>query len=296
MSVTVSIVLPVYNGEKYLAESLQSILDQTYPDWECIIVNDNSSDNTLNIARSYAEQDARFCIINNEENEKLPKSLNIGFQKANGRFFTWTSDDNRYKPIFLEKMVGYIKEHSEVDLLYTGFDVIDENGNFLRKSIAQTPDLLPICNIVGASFLFRRELFERIGGYDPNQFLIEDYEFWLRAYFNKFHFAALPWNLYEYREHDGSLTLKKQEQVHVKLKEMYERYFEQLWGYVANNPKREYLYKFYETCVLYRVKNKRINFTYMCLQRPEYLLRPDNLLHKIYHHTIHRFLKKRNKQ
>ena len=101
----VSIVLPTYNGEKFIRESIDSILYQTFTDWELIIVNDCSTDGTPNIVNRYAASDSRIRVIHNKENQKLPESLNIGFREARGEYLTWTSDDNMYLPSALEKMI-----------------------------------------------------------------------------------------------------------------------------------------------------------------------------------------------
>ena len=93
----VSIILPTFNGEKYIEESINSILHQTYKNWELIIVNDASNDNTQDIINKFAEQSFKITVIQNDKNLKLPASLNIGFKKATGEYFTWTSDDNIYK-------------------------------------------------------------------------------------------------------------------------------------------------------------------------------------------------------
>ena len=104
MSKLISIILPTYNGEKYIRESIDSILNQTYKNWELIIVNDCSTDQTPTIVDEYATKDSRIKIINNAMNLKLPKSLNIGFKEAKGEYYTWTSDDNIFKPTALEVM------------------------------------------------------------------------------------------------------------------------------------------------------------------------------------------------
>ena len=102
-----SIVLPTYNGEEFLSNSIESVINQTFQDWELIIVNDCSTDNSLSIAEEYFKKDNRIRIINNAENKKLPESLNIGFREAKGDYFTWTSDDNEYYPNAIEKSYIY---------------------------------------------------------------------------------------------------------------------------------------------------------------------------------------------
>ena len=103
----VSIVLPTYNGGKYIRDSIESILNQTYTKWELIIVNDCSIDNTYEIINEYAKKDCRIKIINNPINYKLPRSLNIGFENTDGEYYPWTSDDNIFKRNALKKMVEY---------------------------------------------------------------------------------------------------------------------------------------------------------------------------------------------
>lgn len=85
---TVSIVLPCYNGAGFLAQSIDSVVEQTYTDWELILVNDCSKDNSLEIMQRYADEDSRIRIINNEHNLKLPGALNRGFQEAKGKYLT----------------------------------------------------------------------------------------------------------------------------------------------------------------------------------------------------------------
>ena len=101
----ISVILPSYNGERYLAQSIQSVIDQTETDWELIIVNDCSTDSTLEIATKFAKIDRRIKVISNEKNSKLPASLNEGFRRAKGKYLTWTSDDNYYKPDALKKLL-----------------------------------------------------------------------------------------------------------------------------------------------------------------------------------------------
>lgn len=108
ISKLVSIVLPTYNGEKFIRESIESVINQTYKNWELIIVNDCSTDGTLQIIEEYAQKDNRIKYITNEVNSRTAQSLNNGFKLAKGEYYTWTSDDNMYKPNAVEKMVKFL--------------------------------------------------------------------------------------------------------------------------------------------------------------------------------------------
>lgn len=114
----VSIVMPVYNGEKYLKQSITSVINQTFKDWNLIIVDDCSTDSSPKIMNEYAKSDNRIQVIHNKVNSKIPASLNNGFEKASGRYYTWTSDDNIYEHDAIEKMVNYLDEHIDIGLVW----------------------------------------------------------------------------------------------------------------------------------------------------------------------------------
>lgn len=204
---TVSIILPCYNGSKYIRESIDSCLAQTYEDFELIIVNDCSTDDTPTIVHGYMEMDPRVKLLNNEKNLRLPLSLNKGFENAKGKYFTWTSDDNLYAPNALNILVSLLNNHNDVDLVYTDYTLIDNTGKVTGTKVFG--DINVSFNNwlgCGACFLYRREVHETLRGYNPSFFLIEDYEFFVRA-FTKFRFKYLPLtDTYFYREHDASLT------------------------------------------------------------------------------------------
>ena len=127
----ISIVLPTYNGEKYIQESIESIINQTFKDWELIIVNDCSNDDTSLIVNEYIKKDNRIRVINNNENKKLPASLNVGFNNAKGEYYTWTSDDNLYKNIALEVMYDFLEKNKKYQMVCAGMNYVDENGKKL---------------------------------------------------------------------------------------------------------------------------------------------------------------------
>ena len=213
MNKLVSIVLPVYNGERYLAQSIESVLNQTYRNFELIIVNDCSLDSTEEIVLWYASQDNRITYIKNEVNSKLPASLNYGFSRASGEYYTWTSDDNIYHPDAIEKMVLFLDNHPEIGLVSYGMNLIDENGTFQQLwAENRVVDELIFDNNVGACFLYRASVAIDVGLYRTDLFLVEDYEFWLRIY-KKYQIAFLPDILYDYRIHSQSLTTQKRPEV-----------------------------------------------------------------------------------
>jgi glycosyltransferase involved in cell wall biosynthesis len=201
----VSIVLPTYNGSRYLSEAIDSVLAQTYPHWELIVVDDCSQDSSPDIIAGYVARDPRIRSIRHPGNQKLPRALNTGHAAARGSYLTWISDDNRYLPPAIEEMVTFLEEHPAVGVVYADCVLIDDRGQYLQDWPAQPASRIAYMNSLRACFLYRKVVYETVGGYDAEQFLAEDWDFWLRA---ARHFEMVPIHktLYQYRWHDQSLT------------------------------------------------------------------------------------------
>ncbi|HVV03781.1 MAG TPA: glycosyltransferase family A protein [Puia sp.] len=220
----VSIVLPTYNGSRYIRQSIDSCLGQSFSDFELIIVNDCSTDNTAEIIEEYRKKDPRIKVIHNTFNKKLPLSLNTGFEQAQGKYHTWTSDDNYYAPGALEKMVHILTADPNIDLVYTDYSLVDENGHvFGVRKFNNIYDSFTDWLGCGACFLYKEQVFRMNKGYNPGAFLIEDYDFFMRA-FLQFNFYYLSgYDLYFYREHPSSLTSTQGDVVNDLAKIMVER-------------------------------------------------------------------------
>ncbi len=201
----ISIVLPVYNGEPYLAESIESVLGQTFKDFELIIVDDYSSDNTASIAQKYASQDTRITYIRNEKNLKIPGALNKGFTQASGKYWTWTSCDNAYLPHALDEMLQILDNDPSIGLTYTSMELIDEQGQKTGEIQAGPAQDLILRNVVGACFLYRAPVAQEVGPYSEDDFLCEDYEYWLRIATLTL-IQPLEKALYRYRFHSDTLS------------------------------------------------------------------------------------------
>jgi glycosyltransferase involved in cell wall biosynthesis len=201
----VSIILPVYNGERYLDQAINSCLAQTYSKWELIIVDDASTDTTPDIIDHYQSVDSRIHCVRHHENFRLPAALNTGFALAHGDLLTWTSNDNLYHPQAIAVMADFLSNHLDVDVVYTDYVRIDETGRELEATPVLPMEHLLYGNVVGACFLYRRVVQETLKFYDERLFLAEDYDFWLRAS-RYFKLSPLHCKLYYYRLHDVSLT------------------------------------------------------------------------------------------
>lgn len=222
----VTVVLPVYNGEDLVEESIRSILNQTYRDLELIIIDDGSSDRTPEIVDQWAAKDSRIVAVH-QKNSKLPRALNHGFSLAKGEFLTWTSADNNMHSDFLEKLVGYMKDNPDQAMCYANIRAIDGNGDAMTDNAwysrgehsgnVYLPDAVLRLNTypentVGAAFMYRRAVPTLIGGYDPLLYTVEDYDYWMRIndFFSVNH-VDFDDVIYDYRFHEKSLTAQAKE-------------------------------------------------------------------------------------
>ncbi len=202
----VSIVLPIYNGARFLPESLASVAAQTYPHWELICVDDCSTDETPSILATWAGRDSRIRVIRHEVNKRLPGALNTGFAAAQGELLSWTSDDNHYRPDALATFTQRLQAEPAVAFVYSDYALLDADGQITGLAVAPPPEGL-ITNKTGqASFLYRRSVYERVGAYTADLFLAEDYDYWLRVLAAGFTLLPIHETLYEYRRHASSLT------------------------------------------------------------------------------------------
>jgi len=206
----VSIVLPTYKRAHLLPHAINSVLAQSYQNWELIVVDDNSPDHTPEVVTSFT--DPRIRAVRNDPNLKLPRTLNRGFALATGELLTWTSDDNLYHPQAIEKMVERL-QRGDCDFVYADywlFSELDAAGAPLDIQHDRLPDRLQLerGNHIGACFMYSRALAEAVGAYDPELFLVEDYDYFIRAA-RQFRFAHIAEPLYYFKRDDATLYISR---------------------------------------------------------------------------------------
>lgn len=202
----VSIVLPTYKRAHVLPLAIRSILAQTCRNWELIVVNDNSPDDTEAIVKSF--DDPRIRYFRNDPNLKLPRTLNRGFSLAAGSYLTWTSDDNMLAPEAIARMVDVL-ESGTADFVfadYYEFADTDADGAPHDLRHVRQPDQPDLArgNAIGACFLYTRAVYEQIGEYDCDLFLNEDYDYWMRIA-RRFRMKHIAEPLYYFRRDEDSL-------------------------------------------------------------------------------------------
>lgn len=203
----VSIVLPTYNGARHLRESLDSCLQQSFDDFELIVVVDGSIDDTQNILATY--DDPRLTIIV-QENKGLPRALNCGFARARGDYWCWTSDDNAYLHHALQSMVDYLDSHPDTPMVCADFFRVDDRGNTTAYD-----------DINIACFLYRADVARRVGEYRHEFLLVEDRDFYLRLEHVGGPIERIRQPLYRVRDHKLSLSYREGPRRHITTVKMH---------------------------------------------------------------------------
>ncbi len=174
----ISIIVPCYNQAQYLDECLQSVLDQTYSDWECIIVNDGSPDNTEEVTKNWTEKDDRFKYIH-KKNGGLSSARNAGIEIARGEFILPLDADDKIAKNYCELAVAEFKKDKDLKLVYCLAEKFgEENGLWELSKFSLR--FLASGNMIFCSAFFKKSDWESIGGYDVKMIYgLEDWEFWI---------------------------------------------------------------------------------------------------------------------
>lgn len=221
----VSILMSVYNGEEYLYQAIDSVLKQSYNQYEFLIINDASTDSTHEILKSYESFDSRIIVFNNNVRIGLTKSLNKLLQSAKGEYISIIDADDLWHKEKLSTQIDYLKNKPDLYLLGTSKVTIDKYGNSINgteKNIYSYPAIKRnifkgnlFCH---SSIVFRRDVLDKIGFYNEEYTYCQDYELWLRV-IAKYSAEILPEVLTYYRIHKNMISrAKRQLQAYYSIK------------------------------------------------------------------------------
>ena len=188
MNRLVSVIIPIYNGEDYILETVKSVQNQSYDNWELIVVNDGSTDNTLKIVESVKGNDNRIRIIN-KENTGVSDSRNRGADIANGEYLCFLDADDVFLPQNIYKKVLFLDENRQVGLAHANVELIDEQGDSLKKTLkgksGNILDSLLLWEEVNipapSSIMVRKTVFENAGKWDVQFSTAADQDFFIRV-------------------------------------------------------------------------------------------------------------------
>jgi glycosyltransferase involved in cell wall biosynthesis len=239
----ISVVLPTFNGEKYISRAIDSVLSQSFSDFELIIINDGGNDNTESIIKGYSYSDSRIKYFKNEKNLGIVKSLNRGLNEAKGDYIARIDDDDVWiDKDKLKKQFEFLENNPGYVLVGTGAICVDENEIELTRYLLPgtdekiREDLLCKNNFIHSSVMYKKDAVIKVGGYDEKKDTkyVEDYDLWLRlGIVGKMHNLREYSILYMIRE--GSVSsqnrvnqLKKDIKLSKKYKRQYSNYFRAL--------------------------------------------------------------------
>ena len=209
MQPLVSIITPAYNSEKYIAEAIESVLQQSYRNWEMIIVNDASIDNTAAVVQKYIAKDPRIKVIHNSQNLGVAKSRNIALEAAKGDYIAFLDSDDFWHKSKLQKQIEFMRANNLV-LTYSAFITIKEDGSYNNSRIPPKEisykDLLRSNHIGTSTGVYDRNYFGKVTFCDTGH---EDYLFWLGLLQKITKTKGLLEPLSYYRIVSGSLSSNK---------------------------------------------------------------------------------------
>ncbi|UFT98892.1 glycosyltransferase [Radiobacillus kanasensis] len=209
---TVTIITPTYNSSKFILETIRSVKSQTYNDWEMIIIDDCSIDNTVQIVEEQTKQDNRIKLMRLEKNSGAAVARNSGIKKAKGKYLAFLDSDDMWQPDKLSNQITFMKDNNYL-FSYSTYSIINENGNFLNKTIRATNfvdyrTLLKKPGTIGCLTVILDR--EQIGDVlMPNIKTRQDFALWLKILKTGINAYGLDEDLALYRKVPGSISSNK---------------------------------------------------------------------------------------
>lgn len=238
----VSVIIPVYNQEKYIKECVDSVINQSYSNIEIIVVDDGSTDKTPDILRTYGD---KIKYIR-QENQGPSSAVNKGIRSANGSLICWLGSDDLYMPNKIERQVEFLQNDQSISVVYSDYITIDSYGNEINKVHISHPSqekftrMLLIRNFInGSTVMMRRECLDNVGFYDENLGADPDGDMWFRLLKNGYKFGHIPEPLVKYRWHQNNVShnvgLMRNCKDKVRLKVIQQFSVQELFGDVIAN-------------------------------------------------------------
>jgi len=214
----VSVIMPFYNCEKYLDKAISSILNQTFQDFEFIIINDASTDRSDEIVKKYLT-DKRIVYIKNCERKGIVYNLNKGIEIAKADIIARMDGDDISEPQRLEVQYQFLQRNPNIALVGCFVKLINEKGEICGRKIKPIKheeikkDILVYATLIHATIMIRKDVFKKVGFYREQYLWCEDIDLWYRIIFSGYEVANIPQYLYQYRRTDSSVVFKYAKQV-----------------------------------------------------------------------------------
>lgn len=211
----ISVIMGIYNCADTLPEAIESLLSQTYTDWQLIMCDDGSIDNTYEVAREYVEKyPNRFILVKNEKNMGLNYTLNHCLKYSSGEFIARMDGDDISTPDRFMKEIDFLDANPEYAIVSCNMSYFDEEGEWGISNSNPRPDKTSFVNgtpFCHAPCMVRKEAYEKVGGYSVSNKLlrVEDYHLWIKMYSEGYKGANLPDVLYMMRDDRNAFSRRK---------------------------------------------------------------------------------------
>lgn len=230
----ISIIVPCYNQAQYLSEALDSVMAQTYPNWECIVVNDGSLDNSDEIARVYCDKDSRIKYLK-QNNQGVSIARNNGISHSSGEFILPLDGDDKIAPTYLEKAVAYFREHPRTKVVYSLTRFFGDSNELFQLPPYNYESML-WRGLIVCTAMYKRVDFDKTNGYNPNMREgLEDWDFWLTLIDKDDDVHRIEEELFYYRKKKESRTSNSMNylrdlyiQIYRNHKHIYDNYSEDI--------------------------------------------------------------------
>lgn len=214
MNKKISILMGIYNCAGTLIQAVSAIQNQTYPNWELILCDDGSSDNTFEIAQSLASEEPRIVLLRNSKNLGLNQTLNNCLSVATGEYIARMDGDDDCAPDRLEKQLCLLESHPEFQITSCPMRLFDENGEWGQTTVPQYPtpeDVVSGTPISHAAVMIRKSCIDAVGGYtvDKKMLRVEDVNLWIKLYAAGYRCYNIQAPLYMMRNDQNALNRRK---------------------------------------------------------------------------------------
>ncbi len=207
----ISCVMPIFNGVIYLEEAIQSILGQSFSDFELLLIDDCSTDHSVAVMEKMSQLDSRIRILKNEVNLGLPATINLGIRNSKGEFVARMDQDDISEPTRFQKQFDFLRSHAEIDIVGSWWEYFPKSIVLKMPTDHCGIKMYSVLNnpMGHPTVLFRKkEVIEKVGFYDVTAFPVEDYEFWCRG-LDRVQFANIGEVLLKYRIHEAQSSNQK---------------------------------------------------------------------------------------
>ncbi len=250
-SKNLSIIMTVYNGEKYVSQTIESILSQSYNSFEFIIIDDASTDNTYQICEKYSLQDNRIRLYKNKQNLWVVKTRNVLLDKisSDSKYIAIIDADDIAYPERMRKQIDFLEANSYISIIWSDIDIIDENGKSIGERIYPhthediSKTIFQKSPLAQPAVMIRKSDFDKVGKYNDDFERCQDYELWCRFFDQGYKIANLPEKLIAYRVYPDQwktrhLKLSLRNTIKVQKKYIFQKQyfsFQNLFYFLAEN-------------------------------------------------------------